>query len=84
MCGASLAVAMWTGLAHAESWRTTKKACAFWAREKKDYHNLEECMTDGFQVGPVGPAVGSLGSGSSFAEACALRITTTGDVSKAT
>lgn len=53
--------------AQAESWKTTKKVCDEWKADKKAYHNLEECITDAFTLEPVGPASGSIGSGSSFA-----------------
>jgi hypothetical protein len=54
-------------VAHAENWTTTKQAC-------KDaqlfhgfqFHNAEECAVDFFTLDPVGPAIGSITTGSEF------------------
>jgi hypothetical protein len=63
----ALCVGTCVGSACGETWRTTKRACEDWDKDKKDYHNLEECLVDGFTLDPVGPTAGSIGSGSSFA-----------------
>jgi len=63
ICGAGL----YSLRMEAESWKTTKTVCKDWAADKKAYHNLEECLADGFTLDPLGPTAGSIGSGSSVA-----------------
>ena len=53
--------------AQAESWKTTKQAC----KDAQFFggfqlHNAEECAVDFFTLDPVGPAIGSVTTGSSF------------------
>lgn len=52
---------------HAENWTTTKQACKdahFF--DGFQFHNAEECAVDFFTLDPVGPAVGSVTTGSGF------------------
>jgi hypothetical protein len=54
-------------VAHAENWKTTKQACEdahFFSGFQ--LHNAEECAVDFFTLGPVGPSVGSVTTGSTF------------------
>jgi hypothetical protein len=55
------------GAAHAENWKTTKQACED-ARFLRGFqlHNAEECAVDFFTLDPVGPAIGSITTGSGF------------------
>ncbi|MDP9052155.1 MAG: hypothetical protein M3O31_15755 [Acidobacteriota bacterium] len=52
---------------HAEVWKTTKQACEdahFF--HGTQLHNAEECGVDFFTLDPIGPAIGSIATGSSF------------------
>jgi hypothetical protein len=53
--------------AHAENWKTTKQACED-ARffTGLQFHNAEECAVDLFTLDPLGPAIGSITTGSEF------------------
>jgi hypothetical protein len=53
--------------AQAENWKTTKQACKD-ARffSGLQFHNAEECAVDFFTLDPVGPAIGSITTGSEF------------------
>jgi hypothetical protein len=53
--------------AYAEDWKTTLQACQD-ARFFHDFqfHNAEECAVDFFTLDPVGPAIGSITTGSQF------------------
>jgi hypothetical protein len=53
--------------AYAEDWKTTRQACQD-ARFFHDFqfHNAEECAVDFFTLDPVGPAIGSITTGSQF------------------
>jgi hypothetical protein len=54
-------------LAQAENWKTTKQACddAQFLRDFQ-FHNAEECAVDFFTLDPIGPAIGSITTGSEF------------------
>lgn len=52
---------------HAENWKTTQQAC----EDTRFFHgfqlhNAEECAVDFFTLDPVGPAIGSITTGSQF------------------
>jgi hypothetical protein len=53
--------------AHAEDWTTTKKAChdAHFFHHVQ-VHNAEECVVDTFTLDPIGPAIGTIATGSGF------------------
>lgn len=52
---------------HSEEWKTTKQACKD-ARffSGLQFHNAEECAVDFFTLDPLGPAAGSVTTGSEF------------------
>jgi len=61
--------------AHAESWTTTKSTCqhgfskSYLPAQPEPawrFHTLEECAIDLFTLDPVGPTMGSVGTGSGF------------------
>ena len=62
-----LLILLTVSAAQAESWKTTKQACQD-ARFFRgfQFHNAEECAVDFFTLDPVGPAIGSIATGSSF------------------
>ena len=62
-----LLILLVASVAHAEDWTTTKQACKD-AQFFHDFqfHNAEECAVDFFTLDPVGPAIGSITTGSEF------------------
>jgi hypothetical protein len=54
--------------AHAEDLPTTKQACrdARFFQHDFQFHNAEECAVDLFTLDPIGPAIGTIATGSSF------------------
>lgn len=50
-----------------EDWNNTKSACQNWAKDKKQYHSLEECIIDFMTLEPVTIAAGSIRPGTAMA-----------------